>query len=137
LNEPDLPRGDTRPRSPRPGTLAAGGAGDRRGRNLPRPGDLPGLLLRLAGRAAGAAAEGGPGAVAAAGVPAEACAGGQSRCLQAAAEGPATLLRSAAAPAARQDRGAQPPGRHLADGAGSRIAAETLPARARAGAGLL
>src|SRR6185437_4038142 len=108
--------------------MAAAGLGGRGGRDFLRSGDFPDLVLRLAGRAAGAAAEGSPGAVTAAGVPAEACAGGQSGCLQAAAEGPATLVRRPAAPAARQDRGAEPPGRHLANGPGSRPATEALPA---------
>src|SRR5579883_1952155 len=115
LNEPDVSRGAARPRPPGSRAMAARRPGGRRGRDLSRPDAVPDLLLRLAGRASGAAAEGGRGAVAAAGVPAEALTSRQSRRVQTAAEGPAALLRRAAAAAARQDRGAESPGRHLAD----------------------
>ena len=48
-------------------------------------------------------------------VPRQARQGREPRGLQAAAEGHRALLRRAAAPAARQDRSAEPAGRHLAD----------------------
>ena len=73
------------------------------------------LLVRVERSAPGAAAPAGRGAGAAAGVPRQACQGGQPRGLQAAAEGHRALLRRAAAAAARQDRGAEPAGGHLAD----------------------
>src|SRR6185437_16178052 len=137
LDEPELSRGAARSRSPRSRALAVRRAGGSRGGDL-RPADaVADLLLRLAGRAAGAAAEGAAGAVAAAGVPAEARPSGQPRRLQAAAHGLAALLRRPAASVAGQDRGAEPPGRYLADGARGRPAAEALPARTGAGEGLL
>ena len=54
--------------------------------------------------------------------------------LQAAAEGHRALLRRVAAAAARQDRSAEPAGRHLADRPGRRPRGEAVPAAARAAA---
>src|SRR6185437_14985673 len=71
LDEPELSRGAARSRPPRSRALAVRRAGGSRGSNLPPADAAVDLLLCVAGRAAGAAAEGATGAVAAPGVPAE------------------------------------------------------------------
>src|SRR5579862_6528411 len=105
LDEPELPRRAARSRSARPRALAAPRPRGRGRRDLSRPDADPDLPLRVAGRAAAVAAEGKPGADAAHGISAEARTGGESRHVQATAQGSAALLRRALASAPRQDRG--------------------------------
>src|SRR5215469_3003701 len=134
-NEPA--RGAAVTRSPRSRSLAPAGTRRRRGARVRGTLDGGNLCPGVERAASRAAAPPGRGAEAAPGVPREARQGGQSRTLQAAAEGHRALLRGAAAPVAGQDRGAEPAGRHLADRPRRRTLGEAVPAPARAEEGLL
>src|ERR1700720_4045895 len=119
-------------RSARSGALADGVPRRRGGPGLPGAGAGPELLLRMDRSAPGAAAAPGRGTQPAPGIPRQACQGRESRGLQGAVEGYRALLRRVIAPAAGQDRGAQPAGGYFADRAGGGLAGEAVPARAGA-----